>query len=65
MPIEDTKKFIEELRALMNKYHVEIEEYTQYDGEERYCGSEWYFEGKDYGEPKNISVSISGLKKKG
>lgn len=48
--------FKEALLALMRKYHVELVEYENYDGEEMYCGSEYIFRGARNEETKRWDI---------
>jgi hypothetical protein len=41
-------EFKAELKALMLKYNVELEEEEIYDGFDEYCGSDWLFKSKDW-----------------
>lgn len=46
MENEEENKFLVELRALFEKYGIAIEENDNYDGEENYIGSTFYFKGR-------------------
>jgi hypothetical protein len=47
--------FIKELKYLMEKYGIVVEEYDDYDQEEKICGNHFAFKGK------GINVYIEDL----
>ena len=57
---EREKAFMEELRILCNKYGVDLDDYDGYDGEERFTGTDWYFQNHEKGEDR-IYLSIHSV----
>ena len=44
--MDEAEKFKAELRNLMDKYEVHIDDFDQYNNDEEYSGTDYYFSGK-------------------
>ncbi len=49
-------KFEKELRQLMKKHNAWVSEYNSYNGDEEYCGSEYFFKFHEHDGHHTLSI---------
>ena len=59
---EREKAFMEDLRAVCRKHAVQLDDFDDYDSDDRYTGTDWWFQNYLKGE-EVIYLSIHDVQK--